>query len=964
MIISQYNCQSLRANSEIVQGLLKNCDILCLQETLVDENNSDLFENLNSDFLSAFEPAVRRPECFSGRSSGGLGIMWRKDRNFKCKPLKFDSRIMGLEINFENGMTYLMLNIYMICDYGNIDCYTEFKSTISKLGNIITTENFHEVCLVGDFNADPNKGRFFSDIVRFAAEFNLHINDISMLPSDSYTYISSNYACSTSWLDHILSSSRDLVSNPKILYGTTVYDHIPVSFNLKVPHFRQMNFDVPVVDEDRLKINWEKINDEHISDYAFTLDNLCQTIFHDVLLCNVDSCQALDHKSDLDGLYEKILDCIFLASTCFPTSLANHKNRVVGWNFYCKTLYNIAREKYFVWHFGGRMRQGEDFDEMKAARSAFKNSLNYCKSNERRIKSENLLRKFKNANKSQFWKEVKKYNSSNISSVVQVDDESNLHKIVDIFDVKYQNILNDPHSQTGHLQNDTFRPSAPQNGSLFSMDEISNAIISLNSGYGWDEIHANHLKFSGPIFQNLIGKFFNKCISHNYVPVPMIYGEIRPVIKCKALGKGDSNNYRPVMNSGMFIKVLEYCLLEKITDKIRLNKHQFGFRKQTGCLQAIAIVKETIFKYNSEGSNVHCATVDLSKAFDKLNWKLLFNKLASTDLKRDIIDFIRVMYDQTFVHTLFNGTKSCTWKIGNGVRQGGILSPFLFCFYLDSTLDYITNMPIGCEIMGYKTNMICFADDVMLLSPSAAGLQLMLDVISDKFKSLCLAINANKSGYILFKRKGYKSQSSSSVILLNGEQLAQVDKCKYLGVFLTENGNIAPDIDRVTTSFLRQFNAMYSKFHFAQKDVRIHLFKAYTSSFYGIDVWFDEIPSSHLNKLNVSYHKAVKKICGMAVWDSNHAACEIADVRTFPHLLADRLICFWHRLWSSDSVCTKDLSHYFRYNSIIFNKLSVWLNSRYFEGILNNPLCAIRAHIRHKQRNEPRSYYALQVDIQ
>ena len=122
------------------------------------------------------------------------------------------------------------------------------------------------------------------------------------------------------------------------------------------------------------------------------------------------------------------------------------------------------------------------------------------------------------------------------------------------------------------------------------------------------------------------------------------------------------------------------------------------------------------------------------------------------------------------------------------------------------------------------------------------------------------------------------------------------------------------------------------------------------------------MPSSHLSKLMVSYHKAVKKICGMVPWDSNHAACEVAGVFNFPHLLADRLVCFWHRLCCAESVCTRDLSYYFKYDSLIASKLTKMFNANYYEGILSNPLCAIRAHIKYKQRSEPRSYYALSVN--
>ena len=59
--------------------------------------------------------------------------------------------------------------------------------------------------------------------------------DILELSCESFTYISSNISCSTSWLDHILSSNGNLIQNIDILYGTTFYDHVPMMFEIVVP---------------------------------------------------------------------------------------------------------------------------------------------------------------------------------------------------------------------------------------------------------------------------------------------------------------------------------------------------------------------------------------------------------------------------------------------------------------------------------------------------------------------------------------------------------------------------------------------------------------------------------------------------------------------------------------------------------------------------------------------------------
>ena len=143
--------------------------------------------------------------------------------------------------------------------------------------------------------------------------------------------------------------------------------------------------------------------------------------------------------------------------------------------------------------------------------------------------------------------------------------------------------------------------------------------MNLNNGMGWDGIHSNHLKFSGSIFRNLVCKIFNKFVSHKYMPRSMLGGEIRPVLKGGCLSKTDSSNFRAVMNSSNNLKTFEYCLSPFLSNHLKLNNLQFGFRNKTGCTSAIALLKETINFYTKENTNVHCAMIDISKAFDKIN---------------------------------------------------------------------------------------------------------------------------------------------------------------------------------------------------------------------------------------------------------------------------------------------------------------------------------------------------------
>ena len=76
-----------------------------------------------------------------------------------------------------------------------------------------------DILIIGDFNADPFKGRFFNIFESQMVDHSLSFCDVIQLPASSFTYISQNSSATTSWLDHIARSNPQLVSQIKILYG-------------------------------------------------------------------------------------------------------------------------------------------------------------------------------------------------------------------------------------------------------------------------------------------------------------------------------------------------------------------------------------------------------------------------------------------------------------------------------------------------------------------------------------------------------------------------------------------------------------------------------------------------------------------------------------------------------------------------------------------------------------------------
>jgi len=71
------------------------------------------------------------------------------------------------------------------------------------------------------------------------------------------------------------------------------------------------------------------------------------------------------------------------------------------------------------------------------------------------------------------------------------------------------------------------------------------------------------------------------------------------------------------------------------------------------------------------------------------------------------------------------------FHVSNGVRQGGILSPFLFNVYLDELSNRLNGCKTGCLIGELLINHLMYADDLAIFCPYIAGLQQMLKICSE-----------------------------------------------------------------------------------------------------------------------------------------------------------------------------------------------------------------------------------------
>ena len=115
-----------------------------------------------------------------------------------------------------------------------------------------------------------------------------------------------------------------------------------------------------------------------------------------------------------------------------------------------------------------------------------------------------------------------------------------------------------------------------------------------------------------------------------------------------------------------------------------------------------------------------------------------------------------------------------------GVRQGGVISPDLYCIYVDGLISILQSLGIGCYIKNVFAAAIFYADDMAVLSPSIKGLQRLLDVCAEYCKDWDIKLNSKKTKNIFFG----KGATPNFQLEMNGNSIPWETNCVYLGVML------------------------------------------------------------------------------------------------------------------------------------------------------------------------------------
>jgi hypothetical protein len=285
---------------------------------------------------------------------------------------------------------------------------------------------------------------------------------------------------------------------------------------------------------------------------------------------------------------------------------------------------------------------------------------------------------------------------------------------------------------------------------------------------------------------------------------------------------------------------------------------QFGFKKKIGCSNVLFILRQVIEYFNNKGSNVYMASIDASKAFDRINHYKLFSLLISKGLPYVFVMLIINWYSKLVVSVKWNNSLSSQWHVTSGVRQGGILSPILFNVYVDKFITSLRSLGLGCYYHGLYIGCLMYADDMLLLSASVCDLQSMLNHCNNIGICLGIKFNASKTNCLAVGPTIFNYTAAK--MTLGALPIRWANNIKYLGVSLVAGKYFSIKLSEIRRKYFSSINLILSKCSFVSDLVKLRLVESHCLPILLYAIESMNLKRDELAEINYGWNLAFRKI--------------------------------------------------------------------------------------------------------
>ena len=867
-------------------------NILCLQEHfLLDgknkkHSNTDKLRKLCGNKYDMYiVPAFKdQSQVSKGRGIGGLATLWDKCLTKYVSQIKCTSyRLQATKFSFPSG-SLLVLNTYFPCDPRNNNFNEdELLELLAEIKHVMNSQVCTFNLVLGDLNSHFSRNTRFTTIIKdFFNDINFiifweNVDDVPghvIHPVDFTHQQVNNGLTSVSIIDHFISNVPlyDIVKEAGVIHhGENPSNHSPIYVSIQ---FEEIDRNKEKA-KNNSRVNWGKSSEAAKTNYSVTLATKLDMLdIPDSVSCRDIYCNM--HMEQMENYTMSVLEAVQEASQeCLACSgggargQSGHSQVVPGWSEYVKPYAEDSRFWCAVWHSAGKPRGGAVYEAMLLSKRQYKYAVRRLKKANDKIQNDKFVQSIL-AGGINIFREIKKVRGNCSSFSSRIDEQVGPTDISNKFATIYEELYNqhdhgDDFQQLNHEITEDLSDSNLIDADKITVELVEKALKQMKTGKNDAifDLQSDCFINGPPALIYHLTNVLRSFVIHGSVPHFILVCSLLPIVKDNLADITSSENYRAIASGSLLLKLLDMVILLLEGDRLTVDPLQFGFQADASTTMCTWTATTVIEHYNQRGFPVFACTMDLSKAFDLVEWVTLFKLLRDKGISLLFLRILIFIYRYQSCNVNWNSCFSYRFSVTNGVRQGAVSSPLFFSIYIDGLITLLRKSGFGCRIDKFFLGVLGYADDLLLLSASRSGLQAMVTICEKfaKMRKLKFSTNANpiksKTKCIIFA-KGRAAKGNFAPIFLNGDPLPWVERVKHLGNILQSDNSMRDDTLMKRGKLIGKIHSLLQEFHYVDPSVLVRILNIHVTAFYGSSLW--DLYSKEVIKIFSTWNVTVRNI--------------------------------------------------------------------------------------------------------
>ena len=169
---------------------------------------------------------------------------------------------------------------------------------------------------------------------------------------------------------------------------------------------------------------------------------------------------------------------------------------------------------------------------------------------------------------------------------------------------------------------------------------------------------------------------------------------------------------------------------------------------------------------------------------------MLFYKLQRLGVTGNFYSLLKEMYNECQYCIKTSSGISEPFSSTSGVKQGCYLSPTLANIYQNDLHEIFDEPCAPVNLADMPLSSMSWADDLVLLSESAEGLQRSLDKLRDYCYKWGLQVNKAKTKCMVMRKCGTRNPLGAAKIKYGEANHELIDSTRYLGLQISAKGDL------------------------------------------------------------------------------------------------------------------------------------------------------------------------------